>query len=135
MPSVSCVKSLLPMEKKEKYFEKSDASKIFDGISAITPISALILSDFIIFIVFLASSIVRQNGIIIFILFSPLSMHFFIAFNSKRKAASYSGDIYLDAPRQPIIGFSSSGSNFSPPFRFLYSLLLKSLNLTITALG
>ena len=43
--------------------------------------------------------------------------------------------VYRDAPRHPSIGFSSLGSNRSPPSSPAYSFVLKSLMRTMTGLG
>lgn len=53
------------------------------------------------------------------------SLTFFLALHSSLNPSSYSGDIYLDTPLQPIIGFASMGSTSSPPFNPLNSLILK----------
>ncbi len=78
MPSVSCVRSLDPIEKPSNISANSSACNTLLGISAITYISNDLSfsrsspAAFITSITFLPSSGVRQNGIITFTLDNPI---------------------------------------------------------------
>ncbi len=132
--------SLEPMEKPSQSFENSSAIIAIAGVSAINhTLKSLDFSrpsSFMIFRHFSASHTVLITGSIIHTFFSfHSSLHFLIALHSSLNAFSYHSLMYLLAPRQPSMGFASTISYFSPPFRSLYSFVLKSLNLTTTGRG
>ena len=116
MPSVNCVKSFEPIEKPSKYCKKSSAIIAFDGSSHIMIILKPSFPrsspfSFKSSITFEASVVVRTKGIIISTFLKPISfLTFLIARHSSSKHSLKSEEIYRDAPRKPIIGFSSCGS-------------------------
>ena len=78
-------------------------------------------------ITFEASDVVRTKGIMISTFVKPITfLTFFIALHSSSKHSLKSVEMYLEAPLNPIIGFSSFGSYSSPANKFEYSLDLKS---------
>mmetsp|Transcript_44166 Transcript_44166/g.136883 ORF Transcript_44166/g.136883 Transcript_44166/m.136883 type:complete len:252 (-) Transcript_44166:1579-2334(-) len=140
-PRVSCVRSLLPMEKPSKYSRNSSARKTLLGSSAIMftlrPSSPRFRPFFSsTSFTSLAMSRVRTKGIMISTFVMPISPRtFLMASSSMAKHSSKKGSVYLPQPRKPIMGFSSSGSYWSPPTRLLYSLDLKSERRTMMRLG
>mmetsp|Transcript_5225 Transcript_5225/g.12426 ORF Transcript_5225/g.12426 Transcript_5225/m.12426 type:complete len:227 (+) Transcript_5225:257-937(+) len=140
-PSVSCVRSLLPMENPSKYSRNSSAKKTLLGSSAImftfSPSSPRFRPFFSrTSLTSLAMSRVRTNGIMISTFFRPISPRtIFTASSSMAKHSSKKGSVYRPQPRKPIMGFSSSGSYCSPPIKLLYSLDLKSDRRTMMRLG
>mmetsp|Transcript_94791 Transcript_94791/g.220042 ORF Transcript_94791/g.220042 Transcript_94791/m.220042 type:complete len:200 (-) Transcript_94791:1889-2488(-) len=140
-PKVSWVRSLLPIEKPSKYSRNSSARNTLLGSSAIMftlrpswprsrPffVSTSLTS--------LAISSVRTNGIMISTFVRPMGPRtFLMASSSMAKHSSKKGSVSLPQPRKPIMGFSSSGSYWSPPMRLLYSLDLKSDKRTMMRLG
>ena len=139
-PITSWVKSFEPIENPSTNSANSSAWRTTAGTSAIIQILKFLdctsPSSAIIPLTTLSSSGVLTNGSITITFVSPYSsLTFLIAWHSSLKPCSYSGEIYLETPLQPIIGLASIGSTSSPPLRPLNSFFLKSEVLTTKFFG